>query len=73
MKIITTWEELAELAKTEPSKTHTIDINFNVINGWIEPIGESSLGTYLSTHTFYEGSEIDLRKYGWDAKIVGKY
>jgi hypothetical protein len=55
-KYIKNWKELKE----EKSPTHTLEIDVDGCNGWIEPNnkveGSWEGSYYLSTHTFYDGT-----------------
>lgn len=50
--LIRDWKELATLGD---SATHTLEIEVENCNGWIKAkdAREDTMGTYLSTHTFY--------------------
>ena len=71
--LISNWGELALVPE---SATHTLDIDVDGCNGWINKKGEDKgdMGHYLSTHTFYgkqyKRSTALLQKCGFNVRIA---
>jgi hypothetical protein len=72
-RLIRGWSELAALGE---SKTHRLKIDVRNCNGWLHDKSATpgTMGTYLSTHTFYgsqyEHSTSILRKAGFDVQLA---